>query len=217
MVEIWLSFNNREDVLQLPVTPMYRLECGANNQVVNLHETGDVNLPGTPSLREMTISSFFPAAGKNYYFSKYEDVPDPLDAVALIEKWRTSRRPIRVIITERDINFAALIESFSYGDDDQSGDVYFDLKLKEYIFLEAPTLATADATTTETAKAKEHADKKEWKIRYGDTLTGIALSVFGDSAKWKDIYEWNKDLIKNPGSLKAIEGQVLKLVKPKEK
>lgn len=171
-------------------------------------------MPGMPGLREMTISSFFPAAGKNYYFSRYADVPDPLEAVAFIDKWARSRRPIRVIITERDINFAALIESFSYGDDDQSGDVYFDIKLKEYIFLEAPTLATADATTTETAKVSANAGKKEWKLTYGDTLTGMALSVFGDSSKWKDIYEWNKDLIKNPNSMKAIEGQVLKLVKP---
>ena len=126
MIEIWLSFNNREDVLQLPITPMYRLERNTNNQVVNLHEVGDINLPGMPGLREMTISSFFPAAGKNYYFSRYADVPDPLEAVAFIDKWARSRRPIRVIITERDINFAALIESFSYGDDDQSGDVYFE-------------------------------------------------------------------------------------------
>lgn len=211
MVEVWLSFNNREEVLQLPVTPFYLVSEAFNNQVVNLHTVGDVNLPGNRGLKELTIDSFFPAAGKNYYFARNPNPPPPLEAIALLEKWAHSKRPIRVIITERDINLAMMIESFSYGDQDKSGDIYFTLELKEYVFLKAPRLSTADATTAENAVSGGNTGVKTWTVKYGDTLTGIALSVYGNSERWKDIYEWNKTLVKDPHSMKAIEGKVLKL------
>ena len=39
---------------------------------------------------------------------------------------------------------------------------------------------------------------KEYVIQKGDTLWAIAKKEYGDGKQWKRIYEFNKDLIKNP-------------------
>ena len=55
-------------------------------------------------------------------------------------------------------------------------------------------------------------DMSEYTIKVGDTLTGIAVAVYGDASKWEDIYAANRDKITNPNSLKGIAGQKIVLV-----
>ena len=40
-------------------------------------------------------------------------------------------------------------------------------------------------------------------VKPGDTLSGIAKAVYGDRKHWKEIYEANKDKIKNPDLIQA--------------
>ncbi len=48
---------------------------------------------------------------------------------------------------------------------------------------------------------------KTYKVLPGDTLSRIARTVYGDSAKWKEIYSANMDQMMNENDLKA--GQVI--------
>lgn len=207
--EVWLSYNNREEVLQLPVSPFFRLETAQGVETMNLQKLGQISLPGLRELESITLESFFPA--QDYNFLKYHDIRDPWECVAMIKRWKESRRPIRLIITETNINLAMLVKNFNYGVEDGSDNVNFTLELVEYVFLETPKSSTAYATTSESAVASSHAGDTEWEVRYGDTLTGIAKSVYGDTSMWKEIYEANKDLITNPDSMANIEGQTLVL------
>lgn len=43
----------------------------------------------------------------------------------------------------------------------------------------------------------------------GDSLSKIAKRAYGDSSKWKQIYEANRDLIKNPDLIHP--GQILRI------
>lgn len=209
--EVWLSFNNREETLQLPVTPFFTLETSQGVETMTLHQLSEISLPGLRELDGMKLESFFPHLGANYAFMKTAQAPEPWECVAKIKRWKESRRPIRVIITETDINVAMLIKSFYYGVSDGTTDVQYQLDLKEYVFLPAATPATANATTSENAVSGSKAGATDWKVKYGDTLTGIAKSVYGDTSMWKEIYEANKDLITNPDSMANIEGQTLVL------
>lgn len=209
--EVWLSFNNREETLWLPVSPFFTLETSQGSEEVTLQKLGTISLPGLKDLDGMTLESFFPHVGANYSGLQYKDLPDPWECVALIKKWKESRRPIRVIITNTSINVAMLITSFDYGVVDGTSDVHYTLKLKEYVFLDLPKSATAYATTSESAEAGSHSGATEWRVRYGDTLTGIAKAVYGDTSMWKDIYEANKDIITDPNKLSSIEGEILTL------
>ena len=210
--EVWLSFNNREEVLQLPIAPMFKLHTAQGVETMTLQKLGEISLPGLKSLDSITLDFCLPA--QDYYFLQYHDIKDPWDCVELIKKWKATRRPIRLIITGTTINVAMLIKTYSYGVQDGTNNVECALELIEYVFLESPKLATFKGTNFDTAVAGSHSEDTEWTVRYGDTLTGIAKAVYGDLRYWEEIYKANKDLITDPyRSLKYIEGEKLKLPK----
>ena len=60
----------------------------------------------------------------------------------------------------------------------------------------APAPAGASVTRTYTVVA-------------GDSLSKIAKKIYGDANRWKEIFEANKDTIKNPDQIRP--GQVLKI------
>lgn len=64
---------------------------------------------------------------------------------------------------------------------------------------------------TEKEKEKEKTDKvKIYVVKKGDYLKKIAQTLFGKESEWKKIYEWNKDIIKNPDQIQI--GQKLKIL-----
>ncbi|OON86676.1 hypothetical protein BXO88_06700 [Oribacterium sp. C9] len=70
--------------------------------------------------------------------------------------------------------------------------------------------------TSETALEQDIASEKSeaeeariYVVKSGDTLQRIAKREYGDSKKWKDIYELNKDTIKNPNRIDI--GQKIKI------
>jgi len=48
-----------------------------------------------------------------------------------------------------------------------------------------------------------------YTVKSGDTLSGIAKSLFGDPMRYPEIFDLNKDVLKNPDLIKV--GQKLKL------
>jgi nucleoid-associated protein YgaU len=48
------------------------------------------------------------------------------------------------------------------------------------------------------AKAKEAQQVRTYQVRAGDTLGKIAAQFYGDGSRWPEIFEANKDQLKNP-------------------
>lgn len=55
---------------------------------------------------------------------------------------------------------------------------------------------------------------KVYIVKAGDTLRKIAKETLGDAERWAEIYEANKDKVKNPDTIKV--GQELTIPTPKE-
>ncbi len=55
----------------------------------------------------------------------------------------------------------------------------------------------------ETIESEPKVSTKEYVTKKGDTLWKIAEEVYGNGRKWKNIYRFNKDKIKDPNRLKA--------------
>lgn len=210
-MEMWLSWQNLAEQLQIPVLPpSYEVEVSNKNQVVNINELGDINLIGKSGLKHMTVSSFFP--NQDYPYVTTQNRHDPHVYVESIEKWRLSGKPIRLIITETPINLAMSIDSFSYREQDGSGDIYYDLELSEYKFtnIKQSKKEYEDPIKTGSKKDVKRETKetpKTYTVKAGDTLSIIAKKTTGNSANYKKIAEKNN--IKNPNIIKV--GQVLKL------
>jgi len=59
--------------------------------------------------------------------------------------------------------------------------------------------------------AKEEAEKRTYVVKSGDSLSKIAKEMLGDASRWPEIFELNKDIIKNPNLI--YPNQELKLPK----
>lgn len=136
MKEFILSSMSGE-TLKLPVNPSsWADEQSHNNPRFETFAMGEIKANGKRRLREMKLSSFFPLRYQS--FCTYKDFPSPYECKALIEKWKDENKPIRLLITETDVNHAYTIDSFVCGERDGTGDIYYDLELSEYRFLNVP-------------------------------------------------------------------------------
>lgn len=208
-MEFWLQKGSSK--LRLPVKPSdYTVSVSHKNTVVNVIQVGDVNLIGNTGLREISLKSFFPA--KDYNFSNNTGRKQPLSYVEKIESWRKSGKPIRVIVTGT-LNMEATVESFVWGEQDATGDIYYTCSLKEYKKIKTKkatvTIATVQPTTrsTETAPTTQQSTEKTYTVKSGDCLWKIAKQFYGSGAQYTKIYNANTDKIKNPNLIYA--GQVL--------
>lgn len=219
-IQIWLSFNNGAERMQLPVNPeSIRFSSTHGYDDVDVAQLGEFTVIGNAKLKDVTFSSLFPR-DYNSSYCEYEAVPAPWDAVALIEKWKDSGRPMRLTITGTPVNMAVTVRSFNY-DAERSGhvgDIFFDISFKEYVFvtfrkIKQPTLAT-EVVRTETEQGTLRPDTSDkltsYTVKSGDSLFKIAAKadIYADGDRWRDIYTANTDLIgPNPNLIRP--GQTL--------
>ena len=207
-MEFWLQKEN-DSKFQLPVNPaQFTVTVANKNTVVNVIQLGDINLIGKTGLRETSFSSFFP--NRVYNFSNNLTEKNPLDYVNRIEAWRNAGEPIRFIITGV-LNMECTIESFSYGEQDATGDIYYTIALKEYkkIKLKAGsnTSNSRGNSSNRTVQSENTNSGSTYTVKSGDSLWKIAKQFYGDGAKYNKIYEGNKSIISNPSLIYV--GQVL--------
>ena len=112
IIDIFLSVNNREQILQLPVIPPeFTITKPHKNDTFETASHGDLKLLGAAGLKGIVINSFFPVRdypflrSRAYYGWEY---------VYIIDKWIEAKLPIRLIITETPINMAVAVDSLDY-------------------------------------------------------------------------------------------------------
>lgn len=214
-MEFWLKKTN-SDKFVLPVNPdSFSFTEKHTNTSVNVNSLGELNLIGKRNLKEGTISSFFP--NQDYFFSNNTERKDPYDYVEKILNWKEEGEPVRAIIGG-NINLQVTIESFKYGEQDGTGDVYYDLQLKEYRAITVKKTKYKETTKKKTTKKKTTTKKrttetkpktKTYTVKSGDCLWNIAKRYYGNGAQYTKIYNANRDKIKNPNLIYV--GQVLKI------
>lgn len=210
-MEVWLSYDNKKEKFQLPVTPStYQVGVDTLTDKVEVTGIGMINLIGNSDLKALTIESFFPV--HNYSFIETNKLLKPFEYVKMLEKWRISKEPIRVIFTDTPINYPMVIESFSWGEEDGTGDVYFTLELTEYKFLKLTKASKSKTVVKQTKRPVKKSKSTKYTVKRGDSLWKISKKFYGSGTKWKKIYNNNKKVIgKNPNLI--YPGQ--KLVIPK--
>lgn len=209
-MEIWL----KQDKIsyRFPVIPSgYEVESAQNNTTVIVNSFGEVNLLGKRNLRTVPLSSFFPK--KKYYFCQYSDFPSPKESVKLIESMKQNG-VLRLTMTGTPINMKCTIESFTYGEEDGTGDIQFTLEFKEY---RKPAITSTKSKNskdgkkvyaTVTKRESKNVSSKKYTVRAHDTLCKIAKNQTGTSNNWRAIYNQNKSVI-GGDPRKIYPGQVL--------
>jgi len=73
---------------------------------------------------------------------------------------------------------------------------------------EKPDFSDVEAGGSSTAPTAEPAEQT-YTVASGDTLSKIAKKFYGDANKWRQIFDANRDIIKNPDLI--YPGQTLKI------
>ncbi len=71
--------------------------------------------------------------------------------------------------------------------------------------LDAQRQKAADLAAKPAAEAKP----RTYTVEAGDSLSVIAKKVYGDAGRWKDIFEANKDMIKDPNVVRVGQELVI--------
>lgn len=197
-MEIWLKQN--KDAMQIPILPpSIPITVANGHQTINIQTKGDVSILGETGLKGFTLSSFFPA--QDYPFAAYPKDREPMEYVKKIENWM--KEPIRVTVTETNINMETTVQSFSYDEPDGSGDIEYTLELQEY---RKPTYTKPKKklpTVSDINNDKKDPPKKRPTktpprthiVKSGDCLWNIAKKYYGSGSKESKIYNANKDVI----------------------
>lgn len=195
-MEIYLCWNDDKNKILFPINPSsFTNEASQNNQSVYVHNLGELSLKGKRGLYSITLESFFPAQKYDFQKGRWHD---PYDYYCdKLRKLFEKNKTVHLVITETSINMYCTIDSFSYGEEDQSGDVYYSLTLKEY----------RTATATKRISTKKKNTTYTW--RKGDTWPKVVKKHTGSSSTWKAVRKLNLATVnkakrKNPKKKEAL-------------
>ena len=122
-----------DEIVQLPVNPS-KLEVakGGNNKTVEVVELGAVNILRGVGLAKISVSSFLPATSNAPYILTSGKFKEPQYYIDFINKVREAKKPLRLIVSDTNINLMVSIEDFKTTLNAQDDDTHYQLSLLEY-------------------------------------------------------------------------------------
>lgn len=200
MVEVYLMTNDKAEELRLPVPPSeFGPDSGLDVQTANVHSLGEVALIGKPTLRVYALESYFPVRAD--HLCQYTSFPPPAECVDMIERWRASGLPVRLIITGASLDVNTLVSIPEFAARVKAGveDVWFTMTLQEYRE-RLPRLATDGGMTR---PMPGDIGGGTYIVIKGDTIKSVAKKLCGSSKKWKELAKKNGLSTKKVPKLKA--------------
>lgn len=177
---ILLWHNNGEQRICFTVNPAELSVTRPNsNHVYPLAMGGTVNAWGGRGLREVTLTTFLPSQASPFY-----DGTDAQSVLSSLKAWQDSGDPVRLIVSDSDINDAFLIEGITETLREGDRDVGLTVTLREYKFKSA---LAALAGTDLNIRSDERSIPKTYTVQTGDTLWAIACRFYGDGTRWSDL------------------------------
>lgn len=130
MIEITLSVNNRAEVVTLPVTPSsFTVTKNKINETFETAAGNKLKLIGADDLQAIAFDSFFPIQGHNYPYILNTSMWG-MDYVNKIDEWYKAKLPVRLTISDVNINIAVAIDNFEY-EIKTDGDIYYSITFGE--------------------------------------------------------------------------------------
>jgi hypothetical protein len=209
---IELGFNNYEQFFRIPVNPE-TIEISESGQgktydIVGYgggtQETraGEINVIGSPRLKEIRFQSLFPAQYGPYVVVEESALLQPVRYISYLQAWKASKRPIRFVYYGSDmyISIPASIEKLEWKERAGSpGTIEYSLSLKEYVFYSARRATVVTNEAGETILVRERPDRPDererpetYTVQPGDDLIKIAMRFYNlDSSRARDIQKLN--------------------------
>ncbi|MCD8011654.1 MAG: LysM peptidoglycan-binding domain-containing protein [Lachnospiraceae bacterium] len=203
--------------IQFPMLPE-TLTMGAEAKFMSysIISLGDVKLPRGKGIKEISWSGKFPGeARKNDSFVRAFTKPDTL--IKAMEKYRDKGTQCTLLVTDTCINYTVYVSSFKGKYTGGHGDFDYDVKfiiateIKIYTVGELKNSSSNKRSSSKSKKSKKSTKTgtttRTYTVKSGDCLWRIAQSLLGKGSRYTEIYNLNKDKIKNVNLI--YPGQVL--------
>jgi len=202
---ILLWHNNGEKRITFTVNPEEMAISRPNaNRVLPLAMGGTVNAWGGRGLREVKLVTFLPSEDSPFFSGTSAET-----VLSELRRWQDSGDPVRLIISQSDINDAFLIEDVTEILREGDKDVGLALTLREYKLRSALASPAGEGSGAAASpiREEERIVPQTYTVRAGDTLWGIATRFYGDGTRWRTLAE--KNGVTDPKKLQV--GKVLVL------
>ena len=200
--------------LKFPINPeVLKKVIPSSAETVDIVGLGEVSVPQTPKLAEMTIDSFF--------WQELSTLVPPALYVNWLEEWQKSKKPAFMVVTRFNFSMWVTCENFEHWiNAGEEEDVYYTLSLKEYRHYGAKKIKGSTNNKLITAinnvmdavgKFASYAvcvdiprpsrvSNKEvinnpYTVQKNDTVTSITKKITGSDENWKELYIENKEII----------------------
>lgn len=214
------------DGVLMPITPSkVKVKINNQNETLTLINGEEINILKAAGLSDVSFDLLLPQVP--YPFTN--GGAQPADYyLSLLERLKTAKEPFQWILNREKPNGSRLfytnltvgMEDYQITDDAEEGfDITVTVSLKQYrhygtktvAIQPAPTPATKPTATVEPPKRETSQAPKQstYTVKSGDCLWNISKKYLGDGSRYNEIYNLNKDKIKNPNLIYA--GQVLTL------
>lgn len=210
----------------MPITPSkVTIKINNQNKTMTLINGEEINILKAAGLSDVSFELLLPQV--SYPFTN-GGAQTAAYYLSLFERLKVSKAPFQFILNRQKpgggmyhfTNLTVGLETYEIVDDvDEGFDVKVKVNLKQYSAYGTKTVtikpaATSGATSTATIQAAPRATTSAPKaatytVKSGDCLWNIAKKYLGNGARYIEIYNLNKDKIKNPNLIYA--GQVLTL------
>ena len=182
--QVTMSFNNGEYMFSFPVTPeSIRITRPQNTKKYVTIDGKEINLSAGAGLSRVNISTFLPL----YDVYGLRGFKEPSEIIRLLKMWQDTRKPIRLIISDTDINEAFLIEDMSEIFREGDGDTYVDISLAQYRFVTAPPVSVSSYDSLAERGDTGQTVSKTHVVKKGDTLWSISKMYYGTPYKWHEL------------------------------
>ncbi len=217
VIDIYLKNEKEKIDFHFPVNPFDSLSIKKEKRfetvdIVNLGEF-DIKKEGE-KIREISFKTFLPFQYDASY-CRYSELKNPIEVVAMLEKWVDQAEPLRLIVTGFGYNGLVTISNFSNTQTaGREEDRDIEITFRTYRELKIETLKKDTKSNTKTDlkdnRPNTQTKSKIYTVKASDTLYKIAKNLLGKGSRWPEIYNIpeNKKVIgKNPNIIK--KGQKL--------
>lgn len=221
-----MAYKMYMDGILMPVTPAkVKMKVNSQNDTLTLINGEEINILKAPGLTDVSFDLILPQVSYPFATGKAQPAQYYLN---LFERLKVNKKPFQFILSRYRPNGRALhhtnmtvsLEDYQILDDVKEGfDVTVSIKLKQWrtygakkIVIKPPPVPTEPPKASVQPPPRETSSApqvKTYTVESGDCLWNIAKQYLGDGSRYTEIYDLNRDKIKNPNFI--YPGQVLTL------
>lgn len=198
-VDIYIREKNGDREIRIPLLPEeFSFSSGDTMFITsNIMYNGEVSIPSGTELSNYSWKSEFPGILRKNDAMLRGTWTEPKVYAAILKDWQRNGTMLNLLITGYPVNVDVYIKTFSPRGTGAFGDIAYDIT-----FIEARSIIINTTNVDESDIPKRYVAKPNTiRICYSDSidmvddLSTIAERYYGDSSRYIDIYNANKDII----------------------